>query len=104
MVDLFGHDQGSEGEAVALKRPPLVLDGNTKPRGKHYVEPRGYVDMPGTGPEGKQCRHCKHYAHQSGVAGSFPKCGLNRARWTGGRGSDILARAPACRRFEANDA
>lgn len=81
------------------KREPLVLTPAT-PRGKHYVEPRGYAAPPGTGPEGKTCRDCAHYAHREGVAGSYPKCGLNRKKWTGGRGSDILARAPACKLFE----
>jgi hypothetical protein len=69
-------------------------------RGKHYVEPRGYAAMPGTGPADKQCRHCAHYTHASGVAGNYPKCGANRARWTGGRASDILAKAPACSKFQ----
>lgn len=64
------------------------------------TKPNGYAQPPGTGPAGKTCRQCQHYAHQSGVAGSYPKCGLARASWTGGRGSDILARSPACRLFE----
>jgi hypothetical protein len=99
MADLFGFEASESGDAVPLtKRPTLVLTA-PRPRGKHYVEPRGYAAMPGTGPQGKQCRHCAHYTHQSGVAGNFPKCGANQARWTGGRASDILARAPACSKF-----
>lgn len=78
---------------------PLVLV-EAKPRGKHYVQPMGYAGMPGTGPEGKRCMDCDHYTHQGGVAGSYPKCGANRARWTGGRRSDILARSPACNKFQ----
>lgn len=67
-----------------------------KARGKHYVEPRGYAGMPGTGPEGKTCRMCVSYYNGRG----FPKCEKNRARWTHGRASDILAGSPACKLFE----
>lgn len=99
MADLFGFELSDTGDAIPLpRRIPLVLE-NPKPRGKHYVEPRGYADLPGTGPAGKTCLDCKHYTLNR-MAKSYPKCGLNRARWTGGRGSDILAKAPACRRFE----
>lgn len=100
MADLFGHEEGEPGDFVPLtKRPTLVLN-NPAPRGKHYVEPRGYADLPGTGPEGKTCRDCAHYARQGGVAGNYPKCGANRVHWTRGRATDILARAPACRKFQ----
>jgi len=99
MVDLFGMEVSESDERMAVPtRIPLVLTAAT-PRGKHYTEPRGYAAMPGTGPEGMQCRHCAHYTHASGTAGNYPKCGANRARWTGGRGSDILAKAPACSKF-----
>lgn len=59
-----------------------------------------YPAQPGTGPEGKCCRHCAHYAHMYGTAGSYPKCGLMRAVWTRGYGTDIRARSPACSKFE----
>lgn len=73
------------GEVVAVQQ-----------RGKHYVQPRGYFYHPGTGPEGETCGTCKH------IVGfrRWNKCNLNRARWTGGRGSDILVRAAACRYWE----
>ena len=100
MPDLFGHEVDDSGESVLMPtRPALVLTGPVRVRGKHYVEPRGYAAPPGTGPEGKTCRQCTNYTHKGGVAGSYPKCLANQARWTGGRGSDILARAPACRLF-----
>jgi hypothetical protein len=97
--DLFGFEASESEDARPLPtRIPLVLTAS-QPRGKHYVEPRDYAAQPGTGPEGKQCRHCAHYTHKGNVAGTYPKCGANRAHWTGGRGSDILAKAPACRLF-----
>lgn len=104
--DLFGMDVGDDGPRLELpKREPLVLDAAPRVRGKHYVEPRGYAARPGTGPEGKTCRDCAHYVQRcSGGRRSFPKCGRAEHRWTGGRGSDILARAPACSMFEARQA
>lgn len=102
-ADLFGLDVGEPGDSLPLPaRPPLVLTP-AKPRGKHYVEPRGYYAQPGTGPEGMTCRDCAFYCHKGGVSGTYPKCRKNEARWTGGRGSDILAKAPACKYFTPKD-
>jgi hypothetical protein len=36
------------------------------------------------------------------MAKTYLKCELMKAYWTGGAGSDIKARAPACRRWEAS--
>lgn len=68
-------------------------------RGKHYVQPKGYAAFPGTGPQGETCGSCKHICRQR----RWAKCELVRGRWTGGRGSDVLVRAPACRRWERPD-
>jgi hypothetical protein len=72
-------------------------------RGKHYVQPKGYAAPPGTGPAGETCKTCQHLVYNQ-MAKSYPKCDLNRARWTGGRGSDILVKAPACRLWEKSTA
>jgi hypothetical protein len=67
-------------------------------RGKHYIEPRGYAHHPGTGPVGETCSTCTHdvvFHHK------YHKCDLNRRAWTHGRGSDILARSPACSKWQA---
>ncbi len=69
-----------------------------KPRGKHYVQPRGYAHLPGTGPKGETCGLCVHAVR----FGRFMKCEKARAKWTHGRGSDVLARAPACSYWAAN--
>lgn len=66
-------------------------------RGKHYVQPRGYAEPPGTGPAGETCGSCKHISRDRGWA----KCEEARHKWTGGRASDVLVRAPACRRWAA---
>lgn len=82
-----------EGTQFALTEP--------KKRGKHYVEPRGYAYMPGTGPEGETCGTCKHHAPLQ-MAKRYHKCRLAQHKWTHGRGSDILVRSPACKHWEAD--
>lgn len=72
-------------------------------RGKHYVQPRGYAAPPGTGPKGETCGSCAHHCALR-YAKNYHKCGLNRARWTGGRGTDILVRSPACSKWSAGEA
>lgn len=61
---------------------------------------KGYAAIPGTGPEGETCRSCKHSVIKGGTAKNYYKCALMRNLWTGGQGTDILLRSPACRRWE----
>lgn len=80
-----------------------TADGRTvdvPKRGKHYVQQRGYAGKPGTGPAGETCKTCEHYTIVR-MAKSYRKCGLNRAKWTGGARSDILAGSPACEKWTA---
>jgi hypothetical protein len=86
-------------EALNIFGEPIKLQPS---HGKHYVQPRGYVCPPGTGPRGETCRTCKNANRMRGGSKRWIKCGLNRARWTGGRATDILARSPACRKWERN--
>lgn len=65
--------------------------------------PWGYYAPPGTGPAGETCRTCKHSGLRGNVAGRYHKCFLARAKWTGGRKSDILLRTPACVGFAARE-
>ena len=59
----------------------------------------GYIAPAGTGPAGETCGTCKHiFRHPTG---RYRKCELARARWTGGFKTDILARTPACRKWQA---
>lgn len=60
----------------------------------------GYAAIPGTGPAGETCKTCDHLTRKV-MAGTFLKCGLMVAHWTGGYGTDVLARSPACRWWEA---
>lgn len=66
-------------------------------RGKHYIKPRGYFFHPGTGPVEETCGSCEHCADFR----RWKKCRLNSGRWTGGRGTDILAGSPACKYWES---
>jgi len=77
-----------------------TLGGDTvtvKKRGKHYIQPRGYYQPPGTGPAGETCGTCKHIARGR----RWAKCALSRGKWTSSRGTDILVKSPACRKWEA---
>lgn len=77
-----------------------LLGQPVRPRGKHYVEPRGYAARPGGGPKGETCRTCRHKA----VLRPIAKCLAAQAKWTRSRASDILLRAPACEMWEGHDA
>lgn len=65
----------------------------------------GYAAPPGTGPEGMTCKTCKHKRSMESQGGTkrWIKCELRRATWTNGPGSDILAKSPACNKFEERE-
>ena len=64
------------------------------------VPKRGHADRPGTGPEGETCGTCQHYTARR-MSKTYRKCALTKATWTGGPGSDIRAKDPACSRWDA---
>lgn len=89
-VNLFG-EPIADAKLAVLQGP--------KPKRK-ATKPRGYAWAPGTGPAGETCSSCKHIArHRS--ANTYLKCGLVRAKWTHGPGTDIRARSPACKLWES---
>lgn len=75
----------------------LLGDKPTPARGKHYIVPRGYVTSPGSGPKGHTCGDCKHIRRFR----RFRKCGLAMSAWSSTARTDILARSPACAKWEA---
>jgi hypothetical protein len=85
-LDLFAL---ANGPALTPAQRKLL---RTNPKKRH-----GYADFPGTGPEGESCGTCKHIVRFP----KFRKCSLRRATWTHGYGTDILASAPACKKWEA---
>lgn len=62
-------------------------------------EPAGYAWPPGTGPAGETCGSCRHL-YRNRQAKTYLKCELVRAKWTGGRKTDVLARSLACAKWE----
>lgn len=89
MNDLFGVEIRSEP-------PKLTHYGHQK---RKPTKPRGYAMPPGTGPAGETCRTCRHSSYVE-HAKRYYKCGLMRAIWTGGPGTDIKLKSPACAKWE----
>lgn len=82
------------GEPITTREPPPPADGKRK-----STRPNGYAAQPGSGPKGETCGSCAHCVWKE-MAKSYLKCGKVRATWTGGPGTDIRARAPACSFWE----
>ena len=80
VIDLFGETVVLEFSEA--KRKPTV--------------PKGYASAPGTGPKDEACGTCAHARR----FGRYAKCHLLRLHWTGGPGTDIKLRSPACRQWE----
>ena len=68
--------------------------------GRKPTQPKGYAAQPGTGPAGETCRTCRHKSSPGSTARVYWKCGLMREAWTGGPGTDIRMRSPACNKWE----
>lgn len=82
---------------------PDLFGNDTPPPKKRKSRARGYAWPPGSGPEGETCKTCKHCVRRAFTAGTYHKCLLMRASWTGGKSSDILVRSPACRMWEREE-
>ncbi len=66
--------------------------------------PKGYAAQPGSGPAGETCGSCFHaIATGDNPPRTYYKCQLLRPYWTGGYGTDILLKAPACCWWEKGD-
>lgn len=91
MKDMFGNEVDAQAMWDAPMRPGKRKRKPTPKRGHYYP--------PGTGPEGETCGTCKHCVRKQ-MAKTYIKCGLNRANWTGGEGSDIRVRDVACKFWE----
>ena len=81
---------------------PIALLPPSALRGTH-VPKRGHAARPGTGPDGETCGTCQHYTVKH-MAKTYRKCGLTNATWTGGPGSDIRKKDPACSLWSKADA
>jgi hypothetical protein len=86
LTDLFG-------KPIALGSLPAIKQ-------KHKPKPNGYAKSPGSGPANETCKTCCHsYQIQSGSK-AYWKCDLVKA--TGGPGTDIRLKSPACSMWEAD--
>lgn len=77
----------------------MVLPESALAKRQPKQKRNGYAMIPGSGPAGETCKTCEHLTRKV-MSGTFLKCGLMVARWTGGFGTDVLARSPACKLWE----
>jgi|ERR1051325_2196584 hypothetical protein len=84
--------------------PVVYPEGRMSPAKKKRkpTRPHGYAALPGTGPEGETCGSCAHHCRIQ-FSKVYHKCGRVRHLWTGGPGTDILVRSPACNQWEAGE-
>jgi hypothetical protein len=83
----------------------LLADGpHLTPEGRRALarstrsKKRGHAAAPGTGPQGETCGSCAHLVNKR-MARAYKKCALMRAAWTGGAGTDVRVRDPACAKW-----
>ena len=69
-------------------------------RKRKTTKPNGYAFRPGTGPAGETCGSCAHLCARTGGNKAYWKCGLLKAVWTCGPGTDIRCKSPACRKWQ----
>ena len=69
-------------------------------RMKGGTRANGYAALPGSGPAGETCGSCEHL-YRNRMAKTYYKCSLMERGWTGGKATDVLVRAPACRNWSA---
>jgi hypothetical protein len=82
-----------------MTEPLMVLPASALTRTR-LPRQKGHAAPPGTGPDGETCGTCQAYTTVQGGRRTFGKCYLARERWTGGSGSDIAKKHPACRMWE----
>lgn len=88
-----------QADAARLRRQLCI------PEPRRPTVKNGYAAPPGSGPEGMRCADCTHKRSLGRSRGKhFIKCELRRSTWTKGEGTDILARSPACNKFEKKGA
>jgi len=81
--------------------PRTLLPASVRPGAKLRATPA----PPGTGPAGETCKTCRFLARSGGGGRRyFLKCGLMRADWTHGPGTDVRAGWAACREWQASSA
>lgn len=88
-------------DLVTLMGGPALTPAQRRALFRKGPKKRGYAHPPGTGPAGETCATCKHIRRVGNIR-LYRKCAL--VKWTHGAGTDILARSPACAKWEADAA
>ena len=88
-------------DLVELAGGPMLTPAQRK-RLQKVTKKNGYAAPPGGGPRGETCGSCE-YLFRNRLQKTYLKCELMRAHWTGGAGTDVKARAPACREWKRPD-
>jgi hypothetical protein len=100
-VNVHGQPIDLKAQMTEGARQRYLLGKEAAPTRKPTVK-RGYAAQPGTGPDGETCKTCAHKRSFGLDHGgkTYIKCQLREATWTNGEGTDILARSPACSKWE----
>jgi len=69
-------------------------------KARRLSKKHGHAARPGSGPAAETCRSCAHLSGKQ-LASRYYKCGLMKAFWTGGQGTDVRLLDPACRLWKA---
>lgn len=99
MKDLFGQEMP---ELVVPDRALTKKERRKLLYGQIGTVPKGHAWTPGSGPAGETCKTCAHITRNK-WGRVYLKCGLTKAKWTHGPGSDIRARDPACKFWKKGD-
>lgn len=62
---------------------------------------RGHPYPPGSGPRGESCGSCGKLRSGGELGKRYFKCNVLRGSWTGGAGTDVRKKDPACLAWEA---
>lgn len=81
----------------------MILPASALEYANTIVRKKGHAGHPGRGPKGETCGSCVSRKSVHGGRKAYSKCELNRKNWTGGSGSDIRMRDPACEFWKAKD-
>lgn len=75
----------------------MLLPAHVLAKAARAGKRRGHAGAPGGGPAGETCGSCRHVLTSRSRSGkTFVKCGLMRAHWTHGGGSDVRRKDAAC--------
>ncbi|MCP1538995.1 hypothetical protein [Methylorubrum extorquens] len=85
------------GDLLNLDR---ALTPSERRRVRGGMQPNGYAAMPSTGPKGETCSSCDYLVRKR-LAKVYRKSGRMERHWTGGKGTDVITTAPACRNWTA---